>query len=92
MIMETILGFVAGYLAGSRDGKDGAKRLRESFEAIISSPEVRRMAGEAMTVAESAARRATAGRSFGSLSDTVGTVTDMLAHRAGALGKGNRAA
>jgi hypothetical protein len=53
---------------------------------------VRRIAGEAMTVAEGAARRATAGRSFGSLSDTVGTVTDMLAHRAGALGKGNRAA
>ena len=42
-----------------------------------------------MTVVEATARRATAGRS---LSDTVGTVTDMLAHRAGALGKGNRAA
>lgn len=89
MTMETILGFVAGYLAGSRDGKDGAKRLRESLEAIISSPEVRRIAGEAMTVAEAAARRATAGRS---LSDTVGTVSEMLTHRAGALGKGNRAA
>jgi hypothetical protein len=89
MTMETILGFVAGYMAGSRDGKDGAKRLRESFEAIISSPEVRRLAGEAMTMAEAAARRATSGRS---LSDTVGTVTDMLAHRAGAIGRGNRAA
>lgn len=89
MTMETILGFVAGYMAGSRDGKDGAKRLRESFEAIISSPEVRRLAGEAMTMAEAAARRATAGRS---LSDTVGTVTDMLAHRASAIGRGNRAA
>jgi len=32
--METILGFVAGYLAGCRDGKDGVKRLRESLEAI----------------------------------------------------------
>jgi hypothetical protein len=90
--METIFGFVAGYLAGCRDGKDGAKRLRESFEAILSSAEVKRLAGEAMTMAEAAARRATAGRSLGSLSDTVGSVTEMLAHRAGAIGNGNRAA
>jgi len=90
--METIIGFVAGYLAGSRDGKDGVKRLRESLEAIIGSPEVKRLAGEAMTMAEAAARKAAAGRSFGSLSDTVGTVSDMLAHRAGAIGRGNRAA
>lgn len=90
--METILGFVAGYLAGCRDGKDGPKRLRESFEAIISSPEARRLAAEAMTVAEAAARRAAAGRNFGSLSDTVGTVSDMLTNRAAALGRGNRAA
>jgi hypothetical protein len=90
--METILGFVAGYMAGSRDGKDGAKRLRESFEAIIRSPEVRRLAAEAMTMAEAATRRATTGRSFGSLSQTVGSVTEMLADRAGAIGRGNRAA
>jgi hypothetical protein len=90
--METIFGFVAGYLAGSRDGKDGAKRLRESAEAILGSPEVRRLTGEAMAMAEATFRRAAAGRNFGSLSDTVGSVTEMLAHRAGALGKGNRAA
>jgi hypothetical protein len=90
--METLFGFIAGYLAGCRDGKDGARRLRESFEAIASSPEVKRMAAEAMTIAESAVRRAAAGRGFGSLSDTVGTVTDMLAHRANAIGRGSRAA
>jgi hypothetical protein len=90
--METILGFVAGYLAGCRDGKDGVKRLRESLEAIASSPEVKRLAGEAMTMAEAVGRRAMSGRSFGSLTDTVGGVTDMLTHRAGAIGKDNRAA
>jgi len=90
--METIFGFVAGYLAGSRDGRDGVKRLRESVQAIVSSPEAKRLAGEAMAMAELAGRHAMAGRSFGSLSDTVGTVTEMLTHRAGALGKGNRAA
>jgi hypothetical protein len=90
--METIIGFVAGYLAGCRDGKEGAKRLRESFEAIMSSAEVKRLSAEAMTLAEAAVRRAASTRNFGSLSDTVGGVTDLLAHRAGAIGKDNRAA
>ena len=26
--METIIGFVAGYIAGCQDGPDGVKRLR----------------------------------------------------------------
>ncbi len=90
--METILGFVAGYLAGCRDGKDGVRRLRESIEAIMSSGEVRRLAGEAMTLAEATARRAATSRGFGSFGDTVETVTDMLTHRAAALGRGNHAA
>lgn len=90
--METILGFVAGYLAGCNDGKDGVKRLRESVQAIIESGEVRRLTGEAMVVAEAAVRRAASGKGFGSLSGTVGSVSDMLAHRAAAVGKGNRAA
>jgi hypothetical protein len=90
--METILGFVAGYLAGCNDGKDGVKRLRESVQAIIESGEMRRLTGEAMVVAEAAVRRAASGKGFGSLSGTVGSVSDMLAHRAGAIGKGNRAA
>jgi hypothetical protein len=89
--METIVGFVAGYLAGCRDGKDGVQRLRDSIEAIVSSDEVRRLAGEAMTLAEATARRAAASRGFGSLGDTVGTVTDMLTHRAAAIGKGRAA-
>jgi hypothetical protein len=90
--METIFGFVAGYLAGCRDGKDGVKRLRESLQAILESGEVRRLTAEAMTMAEVTARRAISGRGLGSLSDTVSSVTDMLAHRAAASGKGNRAA
>jgi hypothetical protein len=90
--METIFGFVAGYLAGCRDGKDGAKRLRESFEAIVSSDEFRRLTGEALTVAEAAVRRAASSRGMPSLGGTVGTVTDILATRAEAIGRGKRAA
>jgi hypothetical protein len=55
--METIIGFVVGYLVGSREGKAGLERLRTSANAIMRSPEVRRFAAEAITVAESTARQ-----------------------------------
>jgi|HubBroStandDraft_1064217.scaffolds.fasta_scaffold497837_1 hypothetical protein len=90
--METIIGFVAGYLAGCNDGKDGIKKLRDSVQAIMGSAEARRLTGEAMSLAEAAVRRAAEGRNFGSLSGTFGTVTDIVVRRAGALGKDNRAA
>src|SRR5260370_36404040 len=64
--METIIGFVAGYLVGSREGKAGLERLKTSWNAIISSPEVRKMASDAMVVAEQVVRR-------GPVSDIGGT-------------------
>jgi hypothetical protein len=90
--METLIGFVAGYIAGCRDGQDGVKRLRATAEAIMSSGEVKRLTAGAMSFAEVAMRRAAAGRRLTGLSGTVGTITDMLAHRASAFGKGSRAA
>jgi|HubBroStandDraft_4_1064222.scaffolds.fasta_scaffold15660_3 hypothetical protein len=90
--METIIGFVAGYIAGCQDGPDGVKRLRATVQAILSSDEAKRLTSEAMGFAEVAMRRAASGRSLSGLSGTVGTVTDMLVHRASALGKGSRAA
>jgi hypothetical protein len=87
--METIIGFVAGYLAGCQDGPDGVKRLRSTAEEIMKSDEVKRLTAEAMSFAGVLVRRAASGRSLGSLSETV---TDMLGHRASALGKGSRAA
>jgi hypothetical protein len=90
--METLIGFVAGYIAGCQDGPDGVKRFRATVEAITKSDEVKRLTTEAMSFAEVAMRRAASGRSLTGLSGTVGTVTDMLIHRASALGKGSRAA
>lgn len=55
--METIIGFLAGYLVGSREGKEGLERLRSSARAIITSPEVRKLAGEAVSVAEQVTQR-----------------------------------
>jgi hypothetical protein len=76
--MEAVIGFVAGYLVGSREGRAGLERLRTSWHAIRTSPEVRRLAGEAAVIAEAAVRRAASG----GLSGTVGGVTDLIASRA----------
>jgi hypothetical protein len=59
--METIIGFVAGYLVGSREGKAGLERLKTSWQTIRSSPEVRKLAVDAITVAEQVVRRAPVG-------------------------------
>ncbi len=49
--METIIGFAAGYLTGTRAGRDGLERMRTSVRAIAQSPEARRLVTEAVTVA-----------------------------------------
>ena len=84
--METIIGFIAGYLAGMSEGRDGLKRARASLEAIRNSPEVRRLMADAITVAQGAASRA----AKGGLSSTVSSVGEMIASRA--AGRDQRAA
>jgi hypothetical protein len=79
--METIVGFIAGYLAGAQDGRGGLERLRTSVKVIIASPEARRLASEALTVAEMVARRASS-RGLSGLGGSAGNVADMLVHRA----------
>jgi hypothetical protein len=89
--METVIGFVVGFIAGTREGRAGVERLRASWRSIRSSPEVRRLAREATTVAESVARQAARGE----LGRSIGEVTDALMRRAaGADGRhqANRAA
>jgi hypothetical protein len=83
--METIIGFVAGYLAGSREGKAGLERLKTSWNAIISSPEVRKMASDALVLAEQVIKRAP-------VSELGGTVVRTLASRAATRRQSSRAA
>ena len=87
--METIIGFVAGYIAGCQDGPDGVKRLRSTAADIMNSDEVRRLMAEGMRLLVS---RAASSRSLGELSGTVGGVTDMLVQRAAATRNRSRAA
>jgi hypothetical protein len=89
--METILGFVAGYLVGTREGRDGLERMRSSWHSIRTSPEVRRLAGEAVTMAGVVVRRASSG-GFGGLGEAASGVTDMLVRRAAGAKEGTRAA
>lgn len=88
--METVVGFVAGYLVGTREGREGLARVRSSWQSIRTSPELRRLVGEAIAVAGSTVSRASAGRdglslpSLKDLSEVVGSVTESLARQAAA--------
>jgi hypothetical protein len=56
--METIIGFAAGYLAGSAEGSAGPDRLRSSLRAIANSQEARRLAAEGVALASAVLREA----------------------------------
>jgi hypothetical protein len=83
--METIIGFLAGYLVGTREGKAGLERLKTSVNAIRSSPEVRRMAADALVMAEQVVKRVPVG-------GISGTVVRTLASRASTRRETARAA
>lgn len=72
--MEAIIGFVAGYLVGTREGKAGLERLKTSWNAIRTSPEVRKLATDAISMAEQVVRQAPIG-------GIGGTVVRTLASR-----------
>lgn len=81
--METVIGFVAGYLVGTREGRAGLDRFQASLKAIRTSPEVRRMAGEAVTMATQVAGQVVRQASGHGLGDIGGTVVQALVQRGG---------
>jgi hypothetical protein len=58
--METIIGFAAGYLVGSKEGKAGYERFKSSVQAIAKSKEARRIAADAASLATMLARQVSA--------------------------------
>ncbi|MDX6338275.1 MAG: hypothetical protein QOG05_5615 [Streptosporangiaceae bacterium] len=50
--METIIGFVAGYLTGVSEGREGMERARKSLDAIRTSPELRRLVADGVGLAQ----------------------------------------
>jgi len=69
--MEAIIGFVAGYLVGTREGKAGLERLKTSWHAIRTSPEVRKLATDAISMAEQVVRQAPIGGISGTVVRTL---------------------
>lgn len=89
--METLIGFVVGYLVGSREGKEGMERLKTSVSSIIGSAEARRMLAEAVAVAEPIARRASS-TGLATMGGLGGTVVRQIVNRAAGTRENPRAA
>lgn len=95
--METLIGFVVGYMVGAQEGKGGLERLKVSVNAIIASPEARRMLAEAMAVAQPVIQRASSGGlgnlgNLGGVGGLGGTVVKELVNRAASARESSRAA
>jgi hypothetical protein len=75
--METVIGFAAGFLVGTQEGRAGLERLRTSLRAIATSPQTRRAASHALTIAAGMARQAAA-KGFG---ETASGVTSAVLRR-----------
>jgi hypothetical protein len=92
--METLIGFVVGYMVGANEGKGGLERLKVSVNSIIASPEARRMVAEAVALAQPVIQRASrAGLGdLGNLGGVGGTVVRELVNRASGARESSRAA
>lgn len=53
--IEVALGFAIGYWVGTRQGREGMQRALESAQAIMASPETRKLAAEGLTAFEAVA-------------------------------------
>jgi hypothetical protein len=48
--METLIGFAIGFVVGTREGREGLEKIRESWSAIRESTDVKHLIGEAISV------------------------------------------
>jgi hypothetical protein len=53
--VEVVIGFLAGYLVGTRQGRQGMQKALDSAQAIWASPETRKLLGEGLTAFEAVA-------------------------------------
>ena len=53
--MEVVIGFVVGYLVGTRQGRQGMQHALESAQAIWASPETKRLLSEGLASFETVA-------------------------------------
>lgn len=82
--MEVVLGFAIGYYIGVRQGRRGLQEAIESAQAIMASPETRRMLSEAISTVENVAGPAVSRmgrRAGGNRAALIGSVVDELIER-----------
>ena len=83
--VEVVFGFAVGYYLGTRQGRRGLQEAIESAQAIMASPETRRLLSEAISTFEAVAGPAMErmGRRSGSGSRValIGSVVDELIER-----------
>ena len=73
--METIVGFVIGYLVGVREGPGGLDRVRTSVRSIKESPQLRELAAEAAGFAAPIIRQVVAGGGSALARSALGAMT-----------------
>ncbi|MCA1654962.1 MAG: hypothetical protein LC635_00505 [Pseudonocardiaceae bacterium] len=73
--METLIGFVIGYVVGSRQGRDGLQKARESFDAIRSSPEVQQLMATGVSIAGTTMKQLLSGGAGPMISGVVDAVS-----------------
>jgi len=86
--METIIWFVAGYLTGVSEGREGMDRARKSLEAIRTSPELRRLVADGVGLAQVVLGRV----AKGGLSGALGGVSELITGSAASSRDERRAA
>ena len=83
--VEVVFGFAVGYYIGTRQGRKGLQEAIESAQAIMASPETRRVLSEAINTFEAVAGPAMErmGRrsSTGNRVALIGSVVDELIER-----------
>ena len=83
--MEVVFGFAVGYYIGTRQGRKGLQEAIESAQAIMASPETRRILSEAINSFESVAgpamQRIGGKSSGGTRAAFIGSVVDELIDR-----------
>jgi hypothetical protein len=83
--VEVVFGFAVGYYIGTRQGRKGLQEAIDSAQAIVASPETRRMLSEAIsmfeTVAGPAMERVGRKSNGGSRAALFGSVVDELIER-----------
>jgi len=83
--VEVVFGFAVGYYLGTRQGRKGLQEAIESAQAIMASPETRRLLSEAISTFETVAGPVMEGVGRRSRSSTraalIGSVVDELIER-----------